>query len=70
MRTFGEAAIEAAPKSIALPAGLQLRYGPYRLATETYEDSIALVRDHLSFLSAGDKEWLLRKTVESTFFAG
>jgi predicted TIM-barrel fold metal-dependent hydrolase len=41
---------------------------PYQLATETYEDSISLVRDHLSFLSPDDKEWLLRKTAESTFF--
>lgn len=41
---------------------------PYQLATETYEDSISLVRDRLSFLSADDKEWMLRKTAETTFF--
>lgn len=55
-------------------------YGPERLmwATDcpyqvqeghTYEDSIALVRDRLDFLSAGDREWLLRKTAEKVFFA-
>jgi predicted TIM-barrel fold metal-dependent hydrolase len=41
---------------------------PFQVANETYQDSIALVRDRLSFLSAGDKEWLLRKTAEQTFF--
>jgi L-fuconolactonase len=41
---------------------------PFQLAQETYEDSISLVRDRLDFLSHDDKEWLLRKTAESTFF--
>jgi predicted TIM-barrel fold metal-dependent hydrolase len=56
-------------------------YGPERLmwATDcpyqvqqghTYVDSIALVRDRLDFLSEGDREWLLRKTAQSVFFAG
>jgi predicted TIM-barrel fold metal-dependent hydrolase len=43
---------------------------PYQVATETYEDSISLVRDRLNFLSADDKQWLLCKTAEATFFAG
>ena len=34
----------------------------------TYEASIALIRDRLDFLSAEDKEWLLRKTAEKVFF--
>jgi hypothetical protein len=34
-----------------------------------YADSIALVRDRLDFLSAGDRDWLLRKTAEKVFFA-
>ena len=42
---------------------------PYQLITETYEDSISLVRDRLSFLSADDKEWMLRKSAEATFFS-
>jgi predicted TIM-barrel fold metal-dependent hydrolase len=41
---------------------------PYQVMKETYEDGISLVRDHLSFLSAEDKEWILRRTAESVFF--
>lgn len=55
-------------------------FGPARLmwATDcpfqvqnghTYADSIALVRERLDFLSAGDREWLLRKTAERVFFS-
>jgi predicted TIM-barrel fold metal-dependent hydrolase len=43
---------------------------PYQVMKETYEDGISLIRDHLSFLSAEDKEWILRKTAESVFFGG
>ncbi len=35
----------------------------------TYKASIDLVRQRLDFLSADDKEWLLRKTAEKFFFA-
>jgi len=42
---------------------------PYQLGGDnTYEASIALVRDQLDFLSEGDREWLLRKTAERVFF--
>jgi predicted TIM-barrel fold metal-dependent hydrolase len=41
---------------------------PYQIQHETYEDSIALVRDRLSFLSSDDKDWMLRKTAEESFF--
>jgi len=34
----------------------------------TYGDSIELVRTRLKFLSAADKEWLLRRTAEEFFF--
>jgi len=34
----------------------------------TYRDSIELVRTRLKFLSATDKEWLLRRTAEEFFF--
>jgi len=55
-------------------------FGPERLMWATdcpyqvqeghiYEDSIALVRDRLDFLSDSDREWLLRKTAEKVFFA-
>ncbi|MCA9230572.1 MAG: amidohydrolase family protein [Planctomycetales bacterium] len=42
---------------------------PYQLGGDnTYEASIALVRDHLDFLSEEDRQWLLRKTAERVFF--
>jgi predicted TIM-barrel fold metal-dependent hydrolase len=34
-----------------------------------YADSIHLVKKHLAFLTAGDRDWLLRKTAERFFFA-
>ncbi|MCP5560766.1 MAG: amidohydrolase family protein [Verrucomicrobiaceae bacterium] len=34
-----------------------------------YHDSIALVRDRLDFLTAHDKEWMLRRTAERVFFS-
>ena len=36
---------------------------------QTYEDSIALVRDRLDFLSDTDRDWILRKTAERVFFS-
>jgi predicted TIM-barrel fold metal-dependent hydrolase len=41
---------------------------PYQIQHESYEDSIALVRDRLSFLSAEDRDWILRKTAQASFF--
>lgn len=38
-------------------------------AGHTYANSIALIRDRLEFLSAEDKEWMLRKTAEKVFFS-
>ncbi len=54
-------------------------YGPQRLmwATDspfqvqnphTYSASLALIREHLEFLSSDDREWLLRKTAHRVFF--
>lgn len=34
----------------------------------TYADSISLIRDHLPFLTAEDKAWMLGKTAEKVFF--
>ena len=34
----------------------------------TYAASIALIRDRLTGLSAGDKQWLLTKTAERVYF--
>jgi predicted TIM-barrel fold metal-dependent hydrolase len=43
---------------------------PYQVENgHTYHDSIALVRDRLPFLTAEDKEWMLRKTAEHVFFS-
>jgi predicted TIM-barrel fold metal-dependent hydrolase len=42
---------------------------PYQVQKgHTYADSIALIRDRLDFLTADDKEWMLRKTAEKVFF--
>lgn len=43
---------------------------PYQVQEgHTYADSIALIRDRLDFLTAEDKEWMLRKTAEKVFFS-
>lgn len=41
---------------------------PFQLLNETYEDSISLIADRLPFFSASDKDWLLRRSAEETFF--
>jgi predicted TIM-barrel fold metal-dependent hydrolase len=42
---------------------------PYQVEKgHTYAASIALIRDHLDFLSAADKAWMLRQTAEKVFF--
>lgn len=41
---------------------------PFQVVSETYEDSIALVRDRLEFLTDTDRDWLLRRTAEELFF--
>jgi len=41
---------------------------PFQVQSETYSDSISLLRDRLDFFSAEDKEWILRRTAEETFF--
>jgi hypothetical protein len=43
---------------------------PFQVQGEhTYQASIDLIRDRLDFLSAEDRDWLLRKTAENFFFA-
>ncbi len=37
---------------------------PFQVVRHTYEDSLALVRDHADFLSAADKKAILRETAE------
>ncbi len=42
---------------------------PYQVQKDhTYRDSIDLIREQLDFLSASDKQWILRKTAERVFF--
>ena len=41
---------------------------PYQVQDETYEDGLALVRDRLTLPSAQDRDWLLWRTAEETFF--
>jgi predicted TIM-barrel fold metal-dependent hydrolase len=43
---------------------------PYQVqGIHTYAASISLIRDRLAFLSATDKEWMLRRTAEKLFFS-
>lgn len=42
---------------------------PFQVDNETYEDGVSLVRDRLDFLSADDKDRLLRRTAEEVFFS-
>lgn len=43
---------------------------PYQLTPpHTYRASIAVIRDRLTNVTAGDREWLLRKAAERVFFA-
>jgi predicted TIM-barrel fold metal-dependent hydrolase len=42
---------------------------PFAVVSETYRDSLALVRDGCPWLSKEDREWLLTKTAEGLFFA-
>ncbi len=41
---------------------------PFQVVEQKYQDSIDLVRRRLDFLSAEDKDWLLRRTAEKFFF--
>jgi len=44
---------------------------PYQIqGVNNYKASISLVKDHLDFVSAEDRQWLLRKTAERVFFFG
>lgn len=39
------------------------------LPQDSSPDAIALIRDRLDFLSATDRDWMLRRTAEKVFFA-
>jgi predicted TIM-barrel fold metal-dependent hydrolase len=42
---------------------------PFQVVSHRYDDSIALVRDRLDFLSPGDRDWLLGRTAERVLFS-
>jgi predicted TIM-barrel fold metal-dependent hydrolase len=42
---------------------------PFQVIEHKYTDSIDLVKKQLAFLTAEDRDWLLRKTADSVFFA-
>lgn len=41
---------------------------PFQVVDHTYKQSIDLIGEHLDFLTADDKQWILRKTAERVFF--
>jgi predicted TIM-barrel fold metal-dependent hydrolase len=41
---------------------------PFQVVNHTYEDSLALIRDHADFLSNSDKDAVLRKTAAKLLF--
>lgn len=42
---------------------------PFQVVDHTYQQSIDLIKNGLDFLTAEDKEWILRKTAEKVFFS-
>ncbi len=41
---------------------------PFQVVKDRYVDSLALIRDHLDFLSNDDRDWLLFRTAQETLF--
>ena len=41
---------------------------PFQVVAHRYDDSVALIRDRLDFLSKDDRDWLLVRTAEQTLF--
>jgi predicted TIM-barrel fold metal-dependent hydrolase len=41
---------------------------PFQVVKDRYTDSLALIRDHLDFLSKDDRDWLLFRTAEQVLF--
>jgi predicted TIM-barrel fold metal-dependent hydrolase len=42
---------------------------PFQVMKDRYLDSLALIRDHLDFLTRDDRDWLLFRTAERLLFA-
>jgi predicted TIM-barrel fold metal-dependent hydrolase len=61
--------IEKAVKAFGAQRCMWESDSPFQMQGEhTYKDSIELVRKRLTFLSADDRDWLLRKTAEKFYF--
>jgi predicted TIM-barrel fold metal-dependent hydrolase len=43
---------------------------PFQVVKDRYVDSLALIRDHLDFLTNDDRDWLLFRTARDTLFQG
>jgi predicted TIM-barrel fold metal-dependent hydrolase len=43
---------------------------PFQVVKDRYVDSLALIRDHLDFLTKDDRDWLLSRTAEQVVFKG
>jgi predicted TIM-barrel fold metal-dependent hydrolase len=41
---------------------------PFQVVKDRYTDSLALIRDHLEFLTKDDRDWLLFRTAQATLF--
>ncbi len=41
---------------------------PFQVVRDSYDDSIGLIRDRLDFLTPDQKDWILWRTAERTFF--
>ena len=41
---------------------------PFQVVKQPYQASVDLVRKHLDFLTADDRDWMLRRTAEEFFF--
>ncbi len=41
---------------------------PFQVVKDRYVDSLALIRDHLDFLTNDDRDWLLFRTAEQVLF--
>ncbi len=39
-----------------------------QVVNDRYVDSLALIRDHLDFLTKDDRDWLLFRTAQETLF--
>lgn len=62
--------VQAMKNSFGAPRLMWGSDAPYQVQKpHTYASSLALIRERLAFLTAEDKEWMLRRTAEKLFFS-